>query len=230
VERGARERPVYLRLLAGILLTYALVISIGGSLVGDPLRVLLLGSMLWLAIRLHRLRQYRWWIIAGTLVLTIVAVLGKVLGSSRVAAAVIGLCTFVLISALIVAIISAVLEIGEIDTSAVLGVLCVYLLLALFFAAIYQVLGAVSPTHFLNGTSQPPSASDLLYFSVITMTTVGYGDITPAAEVARAVAVLEALTGQLYLVSVVAAVVAGWRRPPPAAPTAGPEAGPEHGE
>ena len=60
---------------------------------------------------------------------------------------------------------------------------------------------------------QPPDSSDLLYFSVITMTTVGYGDVTPACLPARAIAVVEAITGQLYLVSVVAIVVSGWRRP-----------------
>ncbi|HEY7174432.1 MAG TPA: potassium channel family protein, partial [Micromonosporaceae bacterium] len=49
--------------------------------------------------------------------------------------------------------------------------------------------------------------SDTLYFSLITLTTVGYGDIVPVANVARAVASIEALVGQLYLVSVVAAVV-----------------------
>ncbi len=91
-----------------------------------------------------------------------------------------------------------------------LGVLCVYLLLALLFASVHELLAAFTDP-YLNGAPDPPSASDLLYFSVITITTVGYGDITPASESARAVAVTEALVGQLYLVSVVAAVVAGWR-------------------
>jgi hypothetical protein len=64
---------------------------------------------------------------------------------------------------------------------------------------------------YLNGVPGDPTASDLLYLSVITLSTVGFGDITPASQLARAVTVVEALTGQIYLVSVVAGVVAGWR-------------------
>jgi hypothetical protein len=95
--------------------------------------------------------------------------------------------------------------------STVLGVLCIYLMFALFFADLHQFFAAFS-SDYLNGTSNPPNPSDLLYFSVITLATVGFGDITPASEVARAITVVEALTGQLYLVSVVAGVVGGWRR------------------
>ncbi|HEY7177526.1 MAG TPA: potassium channel family protein, partial [Micromonosporaceae bacterium] len=61
--------------------------------------------------------------------------------------------------------------------------------------------------NYLSGAGTHPTTSDTLYFSLITLTTVGYGDIVPVANVARAVASIEALIGQLYLVSVVAAVV-----------------------
>ena len=56
---------------------------------------------------------------------------------------------------------------------------------------------------------------DFLYFSTITLATVGYGDLVPALRLGRALAVLEGLMGQLYLVTVVALVVShiGWRRP-----------------
>ena len=64
---------------------------------------------------------------------------------------------------------------------------------------------------YLNGTADPATPSELLYYSVVTLTTVGFGEINPASTVARAVTVTEALTGQLYLVSVVAGVVGGWR-------------------
>jgi hypothetical protein len=54
-----------------------------------------------------------------------------------------------------------------------------------------------------------------MYFSFITLATVGYGDLVPALQLGRALAVLEGLTGQLYLVTVVALVVSriGWRGP-----------------
>jgi len=210
--RPRGDRPIFLWLLAGILVTYGLVISVGGTSYGRPARLVVLGLLLWFAFRLHGFRRYRWWTIPTTAVLALAAALADRLASARVAYCVVGACTLVMIIGLVVAIVFEVARIGEVDTSAVLGVLCVYLLLALLFASMNQVLGAFS-THYLRGASSPPTESDLLYFSVITMATVGYGDITPATEVARAVSVLEALTGQLYLVSVVAIVVGAWKRP-----------------
>jgi hypothetical protein len=208
------DRLVFLPLLVGILVTYALVIGLGGTRIGDPLRIAVLGVLVWLALRVRGLGRYRWWTLGVTAVLVIGSVLASRFGSARISLAVVGFATFVMISVLILAIASEVLRIGEIDTTAVLGVLCVYLLLALFFSSVDQMFAAASHD-YLHGAGNPPTVPDLLYFSVITMTTVGYGDITPASQLARAVAVLEALTGQLYLVSVVAAVVGGWqgRRP-----------------
>jgi hypothetical protein len=206
------ERPVYVRLLIGILVSYSLVISVGGTGYGDPVRLVVLGLLLWFAGRLHGVGRYRWWTIAITAVLVLVAILAHQLGSARVAYGFVGAATLAMITMLVVAIATEVVRTGRIDTPTVLGVLCVYLLLALFFASVNQVLAAFE-TNYLHGASTPPTASDLLYFSVITIATVGYGDITPATEVARAVVVIEALTGQLYLVSVVAAVVGGWQRP-----------------
>lgn len=79
------------------------------------------------------------------------------------------------------------------------------------FAALHQI-GAAFDDTYLHGVLPPPDSGDFLYFSVITLTTVGYGDLTPATAVGRTIAMTEALVGQLYLVSVVAAVVGRWRR------------------
>lgn len=88
----------------------------------------------------------------------------------------------------------------------VAGALCVYLLVGMFFSAL---LGLVATTfqepvfrHVGDGTE-----ADRLYFSYVTLTTTGYGDLAPAVGAARALAVLEALIGQLYLVTVVAVLV-----------------------
>jgi len=207
-----RQRPEYLRLLTAILIAYAVIIAFGDRAAGAAARVALLGALLWFATRLRTERRLGILAVVIGLVAFGATVVVVLVGSPDLVSAVVGACSQVLTGLAIVTIVSTLSVRGRIDVVTVLGVLCIYLLFALFFASVHQFLAPFT-TPYLNGTSEPPSASDLLYFSVITITTVGFGDITPASELARAVTVVEALTGQLYLVSVVAGVVGGWRRP-----------------
>jgi hypothetical protein len=205
--------PEYFRMLAGILVVYVLVIGFGDSSAGSAARVGLLGFLVWTAAKLHTdVRLHRL-----TLALAVVAFVSTAVlvatAPRRVTNGVVGLWSTVLLMVAIGSVVAVLVGKPFVDTSSVLGVLSIYLLLGLLFAGVHQIAAAFQP-HYLNGASQPPDSSDLLYFSVITMTTVGYGDITPASLTSRAIAVVEAITGQLYLVSVVAVVVAGWRRSP----------------
>src|SRR5262245_34130141 len=204
--------PEYFRMLAAILVVYVLVIGFADSEAGSAARIGLLGFLVWTAARLHIDPRFRR-IAAALAVVAFVstAVLVETAPSS-VTYGIVGFWSTVLLMVAIASVVAVLIERAVVDTSAVLGVLCIYLLLGLLFAGVHQIAAAFHG-HYLNGAGQPPDSSDLLYFSVITMTTVGYGDITPACLAARAVAVVEAITGQLYLVSVVAGVVAGWRRP-----------------
>jgi hypothetical protein len=201
-------------MLASIVLAYGVIIALNDSLAGGAGRLLLLGYLLWEASRLRspsstRPRQIAW--IAAGLALAAVIVVG-VLAPVRVTSGLVGGTSFVLTALVILIIGRAVLERDTVDTAMVLGVLAAYLLLALLFASLNQFASAFYQQGYLNGVAGLPTAADQLYFSVITLATVGYGDITPASQLARAVAVVEALTGQIYLVSVVAAVVGGWHR------------------
>jgi hypothetical protein len=86
------------------------------------------------------------------------------------------------------------------------GVLAIYLLSGMFFSFVYSVIAAVD-SDALFGAGVVPSVNDQLYFSYVTLSTVGYGDLSPAADLPRAIAVLEMLAGQIYLVTVVALIV-----------------------
>ena len=92
------------------------------------------------------------------------------------------------------------------------GVLCIYLLIGVFFAFVYAVIDAETANEFFPHVA-PASTSDFLYFSFTTLTTTGYGDLVTVNELGRSMAVLEALIGQIYLVTVVALIVANMRRP-----------------
>jgi hypothetical protein len=86
------------------------------------------------------------------------------------------------------------------------GLLCVYLVIGLFFTLVYRAVDHFQPGPFFAQTRVATSET-YLYFSFVTLTTVGYGDLTAARDLGRTIAILEALTGQLYLVTVVALAV-----------------------
>jgi hypothetical protein len=94
--------------------------------------------------------------------------------------------------------------------------ICIYVVLGMLFASVASAVSAISGSSYFAGRSSANS-SDYVYFSFITLATVGYGDLVPALRLGRALAVLEGLMGQLYLVTVVALLVSrlGWRRPGP---------------
>ncbi len=92
------------------------------------------------------------------------------------------------------------------------GVLCVYLLVGMAFAFTYGVIEALSNEPFFAQIADG-SHSDFLYFSFVTLTTTGFGDLTAATSLGRSFVIIEALTGQIYLVTVVSLIVANLGRP-----------------
>jgi hypothetical protein len=103
-----------------------------------------------------------------------------------------------------------IIDQGEVNVQSVTGAVCVYLLLGLAFTFVYGAAAVLGEGPFFSqGTDG--TLSIRLYFSYITLATVGYGDYTPAGDFGHMMAVLEALTGQLYLVTVVALLVARMR-------------------
>jgi ion channel len=93
-----------------------------------------------------------------------------------------------------------------VTAQSVVAALCVYVVFGMFFATLASAVSDISGSPYFAGKSSANS-SDYVYFSFITLATVGYGDFTPALRLGRALAVLEGLMGQLYLVTVVALVV-----------------------
>jgi voltage-gated potassium channel len=93
-----------------------------------------------------------------------------------------------------------------VDVQTILGAICIYVLVGMLWSFVYQAMTALGSSQFFVQNSKPTSADDL-YFSFVTLTTVGYGDLTPATSLGRSFAVLEALLGQIYLVTIVSVLV-----------------------
>jgi len=97
---------------------------------------------------------------------------------------------------------------GPVSGSRLTGAVALYLLLGLLWAHFYLVFNQDRPDAFVTTDNTPHTVAGWTYFSFITLTTVGYGDIIPKAPAARMLAVGEALTGQLYLAVMLARLVA----------------------
>ena len=96
----------------------------------------------------------------------------------------------------------------EVTSEILFASVCVYLLIGLTWAALYVFIDLIYPHSFIDvGDNLAITAPRFLFFSYITLTTVGYGTMTPVSDPARSLALLEAIIGQLYLAILVARLV-----------------------
>jgi hypothetical protein len=169
-----------------------------------PASALLLGATLLLAL-------WRPGISRGTLRLAqvslVVAVLAGVLVIEGEVGTGLALASAALLTAVsAVAILNGLVRDISITLQSIMGALSVYLLIGIFFATLDQSFSALSRQPFF--AFQPAAARpDFVYFSFVTLATVGFGDLVPSPRGARMLTIIEALFGQLYLVTVVALLV-----------------------
>ena len=108
-------------------------------------------------------------------------------------------------------ILARVFSPGRINVYRIQGAVAVYLLFALIWALAYKLVALADPAAFSlqsAGMDREQLIARLFYFSTITLTTVGYGDITPINPIARSLAALEGFTGQLFPAITLARLVA----------------------
>ncbi len=98
---------------------------------------------------------------------------------------------------------------GVIDINRLVGAGCIYLLSGSMWGIVYLLLNVIAPGSFVGivGESWSEQLNEFNYYSFVTLTTLGYGDVTPVAPVARTLSYLEAVRGQMYLTVLVAALV-----------------------
>jgi len=102
-----------------------------------------------------------------------------------------------------------VLFTGSIDGHKIIGAICIYLLLGLIWTLVYLLIGEAVPEAF-NGLPQAPwyeNFSALSYFSFVTLTTLGYGDISPISPITQFLAYMEAVAGIFYTAILVASLI-----------------------
>jgi ion channel len=209
---GGHPRQRYGLLLAVLVASFAVQ---GIAPAGDAWRAVvsvLLGAALLLAFRAADMpaRRLR---IAGPLVATVVgATLAALLfGDTQLENGFAALADALLVGlappAIVVGVVRSLRARRAVTVDALFGALCLYLLAGMFFAFVYSAIDQLSGSAFFAGGVEATPAR-AIYFSLATLTTVGYGDLTASTNLGRTLAVTEALAGQVYLVTVVSVVVA----------------------
>lgn len=117
--------------------------------------------------------------------------------------------TSILIGYCIYCVLRYVLQANYITRDQIYAGISVYLMLGFAFGCIYYLMGMLDPNCFAVNTARLDASGepDLMYFSFVTLATLGYGDITPVARSSRALSQLEALAGTLYMAVFMARLV-----------------------
>jgi voltage-gated potassium channel Kch len=119
----------------------------------------------------------------------------------------------VVFTILVIALSEDVFRDGPVDMNRIIGASCIYFVLGLVWALVYSLLETVQPGSFRfydalgSGGLVQDKVSEFIYFSNVTLTTLGYGDIVPISQPARMFASLEAIVGQLYVAIIIARMV-----------------------
>lgn len=109
---------------------------------------------------------------------------------------------------LVIVILSFIFGEQEVTTNVIYASIVTYLLIAIMWAFVYSVLESIQPGSFTIGKDQIDVGKRLyIYYSFVTITTLGYGDITPATDLANSFSFLEAVIGQLYIAILIARLV-----------------------
>jgi hypothetical protein len=115
-----------------------------------------------------------------------------------------------LLAAAMAAVLVRVVSTPEVSIRTILGAISVYTVLGLLFAFVYEAIGRIQGSPFFENHAHLHH-SDYLFFSYTTLTTTGYGDLVPGGQPGRMLAGIEMLMGQIFLVTLVAGLVAVWR-------------------
>lgn len=208
--RQAHERPAKFRYGAVFLLVLALLvfeIVASDSNWSRAVAVALEGAALTVAVATSRARESvrrgRALLVSAAALLLFIGI-----GTGAVSTSVADAALALLAAAIPVALVGGLLRLTRGDgvtLQAVAGALAVYLLIGLLFASVVSFASHVgSSPYFKQGVA---SNGDQVYFSFTVLTTTGFGDYTPATPAGHAIAVLEMLIGQLYLVTVIGILV-----------------------
>lgn len=147
------------------------------------------------------------------LIVVLMAVFGVVLEFDQTALRILSLLSVALYLVAPFLILRHLIRRREVDARTILGAVAIYLMLGMMFAFSYRAISLWQTDPAFFGANGHGDNADFLFFSFITLTTTGYGNLVPATNPGQTVAVFEAIVGQLFLVTALAKIVNAWRVP-----------------
>jgi hypothetical protein len=213
--RGGRYGLLLLVLIGTYLLT-----AFDGTKLATEIQVVLFALILLITLRNSPL-PFPWPVVIGavTVIGTAVTFWASWSGSQNGKAAEDFWKALILLLATVM-VVRRVLAKPTVTIQSIYGALSAYLITGLMFASVFAGMYHVGVSDFF-ADNQPANTQTFQYFSFTTLTTLGYGDFTAAESGARSIAVLEALTGQVFLATLVARLVSAYRTPDPPGPPSG---------
>jgi hypothetical protein len=218
-ERRRRHRPSLIQaftspdsyglVLLLILVTYALSASITAAWAVSLVLFVQIGTI-WVTLQASQAHRHLRQVTGAILVVTAIVAILNLFISRDVADGVMAVVSGLLYVVAPVIIIRRLVARRTVDTQTLLGAIAAYLMAGMGFAFAYRALGALQAGPFFGSQGEGSFPEDL-FFSFITLTTTGYGNLVPDANPGQTFAVLEMLIGQLFLVTAVARVVSAWQ-------------------
>ena len=210
----ARGRHALAGLLGLILVSLSFQLAAPDTDVSRLVVVFLQGATLLIALAVSGVHRHIFRLAALVVTASLLTATAALLFGDHLGAAPARVVTLLLVALAPIAIASGlrrdVVKEGAVTLRTMFGVLCIYLLLGMFFSLCFNVAQQITDDPFFShGVEGDPS--DFLYFSFSTLTTTGYGDFTAGTGLGRSMSITEALIGQIYLVTVVALIVANLR-------------------
>ena len=213
-RRGALGRH---SVMLGSLVVLLWALPLGQAVIGETTRFSMLLALVMISAII--VNSHQRWIFVVSIVIAVGSITGLGYaeffdsGLARIIGEFLGLA---LLGFTALVMFNSLIRSERVSQDTIVGGICVFLLLGLCFAMTFILITDLDPGAFLEG-DQPITrlevdssahATVLLYFSFVTLTTLGYGDVLPHSEMARMFTVTEALMGQLYLVIFMARLVA----------------------
>ncbi|MEI7870893.1 MAG: potassium channel family protein [Alphaproteobacteria bacterium] len=213
IRRRLIRRIAYVRrnrcsVLVAVLCFFILLNPLlSGSMIGATMLATSLFVILLLAVWALRVRRPFVWGLAALAFITVDALVADRLGETWIRPVALA-ATVAFVGTVTIALLRYVLDRRPITTDKVFGAVAAYILIALSFASIFGLLQVFEtrPFHAVagNGPDGRLNWSDLMYFSFTVLTSTGFGEITPASPLARALVILEQVLGVMYVAFLVA--------------------------